>query len=119
MTKLLNHISFARDWLNKAEEKVRRGKLVEGEFFLSLAEAEVRKAWETSYFSRDREKFKFSAVVSVVLVVIFMVFGIYFFNNYSAREEALKLSLTEKYEEEMRINENESLRLISVNLSIK
>jgi hypothetical protein len=115
VTKILNHISFARDWLNRAEEKVRVGKMVEGELYLSLAEAEVRKAWETSYFSREKVKFRFPAVVTIALIFLFMVLGIFYYNNYFPREEAFKLNLTEGYEE---VDVNQDLRLINVGLSI-
>ncbi len=115
VTKILNHISFARDWLNRAEEKVRLGKIMEGELYLSLAEAEVRKAWETSYYTREKVKFKFSKVVTIGLIFLFMVVGIFYFNNYFPGEEAFKLSLIEEYD---KINYNQDLRLVNVSLSI-
>lgn len=52
--KDLKHISFARDWLDRAEEKIRSGSFIDGEVYLSFDESEARKAWEDSYSSRNK-----------------------------------------------------------------
>lgn len=42
---VLNHLRFARHWLTKAEGEFQRQETAQGELTLSLAQAEVKKAW--------------------------------------------------------------------------
>ncbi|MFP4661363.1 MAG: hypothetical protein ACLFPF_04160 [Halanaerobiales bacterium] len=111
MIKALNHISFARDWLARAEEKIRIGSLVDGEVFLSLAESEVRKAWESSYSERKKKKKKkkkesklllfnknrLSLVIGMILILVLFAAGTNYFYNPEDRTEQFKLNLTEGY----------------------
>lgn len=46
--KIIEHVQFAKGWLERAEEEYSQEKILEAELTLSLAEAEVRHAWETS-----------------------------------------------------------------------
>lgn len=46
--KIIEHLRFARNWLDRAEEEYSQDKIIQAELTLSLAEAEVRHAWETS-----------------------------------------------------------------------
>ncbi|MBO8126122.1 MAG: hypothetical protein H0Z38_02680 [Firmicutes bacterium] len=46
--KVIEHLRFARNWLERAEEEYSKEQILEGELTLSLAQAEVRHAWETS-----------------------------------------------------------------------
>ncbi|HHW13657.1 MAG TPA: hypothetical protein GXX28_01815, partial [Firmicutes bacterium] len=42
---VLNHLRFARHWLAKAEGEFQRQETARGELTLSLAQAEMKKAW--------------------------------------------------------------------------
>ncbi|MFW6021992.1 MAG: hypothetical protein ACOCQW_00520 [Halanaerobiaceae bacterium] len=129
MTKILKHISFARDWLDRAEEKIKSENLIEGEVFLSLAESEVRKAWEFSLFRRKNAEEKkvshrrnrvlsFVAVIILLFVVVFTTAN-YLYNPLNEPEQ-LKLSLTEGYRNMNELSEREKeLRLINVDLMIR
>jgi|SRR5690554_3465358 len=123
VNKILNHISYARDWLNKAENQVCRGSLIEGELYLSLAEAEVHKAWETSLLSRKgtRKKMgiKISTIISALMVVFLLVSGFYFLRDYLYREASFSLNIAERYQESVRVNKGNDPRLINVNLYIE
>lgn len=46
--KVIQHLRFAKSWLDRAEEEYSKEQILEAELTLSLAEAEVRHAWETS-----------------------------------------------------------------------
>lgn len=46
--KILGHLRFARQWLERAEKDFSRDDTLRGELNLSLVEAEVRHAWEMS-----------------------------------------------------------------------
>lgn len=46
--KVIQHLRFAKNWLDRAEEEYSKEQILEAELTLSLAEAEVRHAWETS-----------------------------------------------------------------------
>ncbi len=97
--RVLKHIAFARDWLARAEERIQRGSIVEGEVYLSLAEAEVRKAWEDSYFSRKKPlpgAFWFKKGFIPFLLVIILLFALGFSSyrdNFLARKEGTELKL--------------------------
>lgn len=124
MNKILKHISFAHDWLDKAEEKIKTNRIVDGEVYLSLAEAEVRKAWEDSYSSRRQVDTGFSLsqkkLVSVLLGIILIL--VVTFTNYlitSQRTDELELKLTDGYwlrEESYSYREERDIRLININL---
>ena len=46
--EVIRRIGFAEGWLRRAKGDYRRGQVVRGELTLSLAEAEIRHAWELS-----------------------------------------------------------------------
>lgn len=46
--KILGHLRFARQWLERAEDDFSRDDTLRGELNLALVEAEVRHAWEMS-----------------------------------------------------------------------
>lgn len=50
--KLLEHLDYARDWLNEAESEFKSGNFIQGELNLSLAQAEIKRAWEESQMNR-------------------------------------------------------------------
>ncbi|MFW6034618.1 MAG: hypothetical protein ACOCRZ_00030 [Halothermotrichaceae bacterium] len=127
MSKILKHISFARDWLNRAEEKIKFGEVIEGEFLLSMAESEVRKAWETSISIRkEKKKNKNSkrkhlySAIAIIAVVIFVASGINYYtnNNYSAKPEKFEINLTDGYTRTISQSSQNNIRLINYNLSI-
>ena len=96
--RVLKHIAFARDWLARAEERIQRGSIVEGEVYLSLAEAEVRKAWEDSYFLRKKPLPGLSGSKRIYsfLLVIILLFALGFSSyrdNILARKEGTELKL--------------------------
>ena len=102
MTKILQHISHAREWLAEAEDKLRNDNMVEGELFLSLAEAEIHKAWENSMTSRQQKKetlydrLKQSNLTRVLMVIALIVILVFVGFNYygsSPAQPALELSL--------------------------
>jgi hypothetical protein len=45
---ILKHIRFARGWLDKAEDEFASEEKLKGELTLTLAQAEVKHAWEAS-----------------------------------------------------------------------
>jgi hypothetical protein len=47
-TKVIEHIRFAKAWLDKAECQFRRNNNVQGELTLTLVQAELKYAWEKS-----------------------------------------------------------------------
>lgn len=47
-SKILEHIKFAKAWLDKAERQFMADESTKGELTLTLAQAEVKYAWETS-----------------------------------------------------------------------
>ncbi len=123
MTKILNHISFARDWLNKAENRIRDGDLTNGELFLSLAEAEIRKAWENSLLSREEEKgikssSNFKKILITALAVMVLVMGFTYLNLKGpfTESEQIKLTLSDYQEERMDLHKRAEPRLIDVDL---
>ena len=123
MNKILDHIFYARDWLNKAENKVCQGSIIEGELYLSLAEAEVHKAWETSFLSRKdtrkRNSLKFSTIISVLMIAFLLVTGFCFFRDYLYRKTSFNLNIAERYQESVRVNKGNDPRLLNVNLYIE
>lgn len=99
MNKVLKHIAFARDWLARAEERIKTGSIMEGELYLSLAEAEIRKAWEDSYLSRRQSvqlNFWSRKRLLPLLLAIILVF-VLGFSSYlgedRARNEGIELKL--------------------------
>lgn len=50
--RVIEHIRFAKAWLDKAEHQFRSNESVQGELTLTLAQAELRCAWEKSHVSR-------------------------------------------------------------------
>lgn len=122
VASIINHINFARDWLSSAENSIFEGELVEGEMYLSLAESEVRRAWEKSLAHRNNHfvrEFNFSRLVIVGLIVVLLITGI---NIYGfilpARTENLELNLAESYQQSISLQKVEDLRLINIDLSI-
>lgn len=103
MINVLKHISFARDWLDRAEKKVKIGNVVEGEVYLSLAEAEIRKAWEDSYFPRKkaaRKGFQLNKKILSLAIGLILIFIVVFTNYLYApieNSEQLELRLTDDY----------------------
>jgi len=99
VNKVLKHISFARDWLAKAEERMKTGSLLEGELYLSLAEAEVRKAWEDSYLSRRQSAqpgfWSRKRLFSLILAAVFLfVLGFSnYLGDYRTGNEGIELKL--------------------------
>lgn len=123
MTKILNHISFARDWLNRAEDRIRAGNNLEGELFLSLAESEIKKAWEISVEARKGKKdftfiSQFNKVVITALAIIVLVVGVNIFFESYQKPEPLKLTLVEQREERFDLHKKGGPRLINVDFSI-
>ncbi|MFW5985835.1 MAG: hypothetical protein ACOCQH_00595 [Halanaerobiales bacterium] len=122
MTGIIDHISFARDWLKKAEERIKTGFPVEGEVFLSLAEAEIKRAGEKSRSmraqnSRASAKKGFNTAVVLVLLLVSVWTGITYFQQIEGNE--VELRLTEGYRQTNTFSEeNGNLRLINSNLSI-
>lgn len=125
MIKIFNHISFARDWLDRAEEKIRKGSFIDGEVYLSLAESEIRKAWEYSYSLRKEKRtlsFKkkhLSLVVGIVLILVFAAAGTNYLYTPVDQTEHLKLSLTDGYRARDLYSEDQEIRLINVDFMIK
>ena len=120
MKRILKHLTYAREWLDRAEGKVSAGSLVEGEVLISLAEAELHKAWEISCFSRQRQSNKLlpiTAIFSMVILLFLLSINI-FFNSYT-QPVPLRLNLAELREETLTLRQNENeLQLINYNLSI-
>lgn len=50
--KVIDHIRFAKAWLDKAEHQFQSNESIQGELTLTLAQAELRCAWEKSHTSR-------------------------------------------------------------------
>ncbi|WP_125987798.1 hypothetical protein [Halocella sp. SP3-1] len=118
MLGIMRHISYARDWLCRAEKKIESGDLVEGEFFLSLAEAETRKAWERSYSSRNRwSSRKFPLALTFSLLLAAAIAFVFFFRG-DPQLEPVELKLTEGYQQSVRLTDRGNIRLISVDLSV-
>lgn len=126
MIKVLKHISFARDWLDRAENEIKIGSIVNGEVYLSLAEAEIRKAWENSYFSRrkvSQGKFqilKKSLPVIVGVLLIFITFFVSYLFSPLDSSAPLELRLSDEYslKENVYLG-NREMRLINVNFMIE
>ncbi|MEJ6951260.1 hypothetical protein [Natronospora cellulosivora (SeqCode)] len=124
MISILKHISFARDWLDKAEEKINYGSLLDGELYLSLAEAEVRKAWEGSVSQRREEKSKqkskkrhylFASALAIALVFLSATY-LYTPSNVA---ETIELQLTDGFRERAsQYQEENEIRLINVDFMI-
>jgi hypothetical protein len=51
-TRVVEHIRFAKDWLDRAEHQFCSSESIQGELTLTLAQAELRCAWEESRASR-------------------------------------------------------------------
>lgn len=123
--KNLKHISFARDWLDRAEEKIRCGSFVDGEVYLSLAESEVRKAWEDSYSSRNKResipvKKYLSLAMGIILILGFVLVGTNHLYTPQDGTDQLKLSLTDGYRNRESIySGGQEIRLINVDLMIE
>jgi len=123
--KVLKHISFARDWLDRAEEKIRNGSFIDGEVYLSLAESEVRKAWEDSYSSRKRKKKiavkrrHLSLVMGIILILGFVFIGTSHLYTPVNQPEQFKLSLSDGYRNmENMYSESQEVRLINVDFML-
>ncbi len=123
--KVFKHISFARDWLDKAEEKIRSGSFIDGEIYLSLAESEVRKAWEDSYSSRKKKKKiavkkrHFSLVMGIILIFAFVFIGTSHLYTPGNQPEQFKLSLSDGYRNrESMYTGSQEVRLINVNFML-
>jgi len=120
--KDLKHISFARDWLDRAEEKIRSGSFIDGEIYLSLAESEVRKAWEDSYSSRKKKKTisvkkYLSLVMGIILILGFVLVGTNHLYLPQDQTDQFKLSLTDGYRNREGIySGGQEIRLINVDL---
>ena len=102
MTKILQHISHAREWLKEAEKKLRNDNAVEGELFLSLAEAEIHKAWENSMSSRQEKKVtlfdrlknnNLSRLLMVIALIVILVLAGFNYYGTSPAQPSLELSL--------------------------
>ena len=126
MIKVFNHISFARDWLDRAEEKIRNGSFVDGEVYLSLAESEVRKAWEYSYSSRKEKntlslkKKHLSLVMGIILIIVFAAVGTNYLYTPVDQTEHIKLSLTDGYRSSGDLfSGGQEIRLINVDFMIE
>lgn len=123
VTGIYNHISFARDWLDRAEKKMREGFFVEGEVFLSLAEAEIRKAWEKSRSfrkknSNNQQRKGFKLALTLVLVIGFIFAGFVYFQHPVKDSKEFELSLTEGYRSTLNYHRGDSVHLINVDFSI-
>ena len=102
MNKILQHISHAREWLEKAEKKLRSDEAVEGELFLSLAEAEIHKAWENSMTSRQRKKpslletfkkYSVAKILMIIALICVLIFAGYSYYGSITDQPSLELSL--------------------------
>ena len=71
--KIIEHVQFAKGWLDRAEEEYSQEKILEAELTLSLAEAEVRHAWETSRGSPISETSRTARVWRQRLLAMFAV----------------------------------------------
>jgi hypothetical protein len=124
VNRVLKHINFARDWISKAEGRLREGSLIEGELFLFLAESEVRKAWENSYFLRNTKKIKtiksrkLIGGILVLGIVLVLFLGISFLDIHLFEPLPVKLSLS--YERAGIDNSLHSgnIRLLNINLNL-
>ena len=119
LKRILKHLTYAREWIDRAEGKVTAGSMVEGEVLISLAEAELHKAWEISYFSRRRQSSKLLPITAISMVILLFLLSINtFFNSYH-QPVPLRLNRAELREETLTLRQNESeLQLINYNLSI-
>lgn len=114
----MKHISYARDWLSRAEKKIDSGDLIKGEFFLSLAEAETRKAWERSYSSRNKRiSRKLSLIFTFSLILLSVITFVFLFKDNS-HLEPIELKLSEGYQQSTRMTNRDNIRLISIDLSV-
>lgn len=119
LKRILKHLTYAREWLDRAEGKVSAGSLVEGEVLISLAEAELHKAWEISYFSRQRQSNKLLPITAISMVILLFLLSINIFFNSYTQPVPLRLNLAELREETLTLRQNENeLQLINYNLSI-
>ena len=125
MSSILKHISFARDWLNRAEDKMRYGSSLDGEVYLSLAEADIRKAWEASVSQRKKEdgvnskKSKFLLFLAGVLTLMLVFLGTNYLDSPSNVTESLSLRLADGYRENVSLYQEENeIRLINIDLII-
>ncbi|MFW5980958.1 MAG: hypothetical protein ACOCRU_00120 [bacterium] len=124
MINILKHISFARDWLDKAEEKIKYGSLLDGELYLSLAEAEVRKAWENSVTQRKKErvvkpsKRRFSLIFASALSILLIFFAVNHFYTPASVSDNIELQLTDGFRERRSLQEENNYRLINVDLTL-
>ncbi|MGE5557119.1 MAG: hypothetical protein ACM3WV_00760 [Bacillota bacterium] len=66
--KIQNHINCAKDWLDKAAAEFRRDNKLKGELILSLAQAEVKHAWEGSLQGNEGVRFPAGTVKRMGLV---------------------------------------------------
>ena len=79
---------------------MQKNRYVEGEMFLSLAEAEIHKAWENSVSSRREEK-KYNGIFSgrllskVIVIGLILLLFISGYSYYSTikRRPSLRLTL--------------------------
>ncbi|ACL70518.1 hypothetical protein [Halothermothrix orenii] len=127
MTGIIKHISFARKWLDKAEDRFRAGDVLEGELLLTLAESESRKAWEVSVASRKgkikkRSKISLSpGLVTVIgLIFVLVIVGIFtYLNLFPLSGEDYKLSLEDyRQERTLDLHKREGPHLINVKLTV-
>jgi hypothetical protein len=131
VNKILRHISQAREWLRQAEDKLEREDEVEGELYLSLAEAEIHKAWENSMTSRQKkqssllDRLKQKNIFKAVMISALLCFIIFAgFNYYGSitDKSSLELNLSrEKYGLKHSISSNlhrGGVELISNNLTL-
>ena len=123
LKRILKHLTYARVWLDRAEGKLSAGSLVEGEVLISLAEAELHKAWELSYFSRRQQRNKLLPITVIAMVVLLFLLGINIVFNSYLQPMPLKLSLAEPREETLSLERSEhylesKLQLINYDLSI-
>ncbi|NLM98325.1 MAG: hypothetical protein GX175_12085 [Halanaerobiaceae bacterium] len=125
MIKVLKHISFARDWLDRAENEIKIGSIVNGEVYLSLAEAEIRKAWENSYFSRQKEvenRYPLLKSLPVILGILLIFIAVFANRLFTPLDNSVPLEL--KLSDESSLRENiywgyREIKLISDNLLIE
>jgi len=124
--KVLKHISFARDWLDRAENEMKIGSVINGEVYLSLAEAEIRKAWENSYFSRRKvlqNKYQIIKRSLPVILGVLLIFVTFFVNHlFTPLNSSVPLEL--KLSDDSSLRENvywgdREIGLISDNLIIE
>ncbi|MFW5981990.1 MAG: hypothetical protein ACOCQO_02135 [Halanaerobiaceae bacterium] len=124
MINILKHISFARDWLDKAEEKIKYGSFLDGELYLSLAEAEVRKAWENTVSQRKKEevvkpsKKRFSLIFASALSILLIFLAVNYFYTPARVSNNIELQLTDGFRERASLQEEDDFRLINVDLTL-